>query len=293
YVPGAGGASNTVTTVPKKRNRGDQFQIKVDHSFNNNQKTSIYYYFDDDNTLDPFAKFQAEGAPLGNFPGEYATRTQQINVAHTSTIGSTSVNEARFTFFREGQMRFDTPTQTNAIQASCGTGAASAFCFTGVSDSATLNDACTAGIASIAGATTADCGLHSGLGSKIEGVPFIQLNGGFSIGNNAGGQLPQVGSTFQFSDNYSKIVGNHSFKFGGDVRYQKFDQLLYFDVNGWITFNSGSADDVGSNSIYPDYFLGLANSLVQGSAQHELVRTKSTYLFAQDSWKVKPNLTLN
>jgi carboxypeptidase family protein len=289
YVPGAGGASDTVVTVPKKRDRGDQFQIKIDHSFNNNQKTSIYYYFDDDNTLDPFAKFQAEGAPLGNFPGVYATRTQQINVSHTSTIGSTSVNEARFTYFREGQLKFDTPTRTNAIQDSCGTGAASAFCFTGVSDSATLNAACAAGATN-----TADCGLHSGLGPKIEGVPFIQLNGGFSIGNNAGGQLPQVGNTFQFSDNYSKIVGNHSFKFGGDVRHQKFDQLLYFDVNGWITFDSsGTGDDVGSNSIYPDYFLGLANSLIQGSAQHELVRSTSTYLFAQDSWKIKPNLTLN
>ena len=31
----------------------------------------------------------------------------------------------------------------------------------------------------------------------------------------------------------------------------------------------------------------------QGSAQHELVRITSTYLFAQDSWKIKPNLTLN
>jgi hypothetical protein len=292
YVPGAGGASDTVVTVPNRRDRGDQFQIKVDHSFNNNQKTAIYYYFDDDNTLDPFAKFQAEGAPLGNFPGVYATRTQQINVSHTSTIGSTSVNEARFTYFREGQLKFDTPTRTNAIQASCGTGAASAFCFTGVSDSATLNAACAAGATN-----TADCGLHSGLGSKIEGVPFIQLNGGFSIGNNAGGQLPQVGNTFQFSDNYSKIVGNHSFKFGGDVRYQKFDQLLYFDVNGWLTFNSTTAgptgDDVGSDSIYPNYFLGLANSLIQGSAQHELVRSTSVYLFAQDSWKLKPSVTLN
>ncbi len=297
YVPGAGGSASQVVTVPKKRDRGDQLQIKIDHSFNSNQKTAIYYYFDDDNTLDPFAKFQAEGAPLGNFPGVYATRTQQINVSHTSTIGSTSVNEARFTFFREGQLKFDTPTRTNAIQASCGTGAASAFCFTGVSDSTTLNDACAAGIASIPGATTKDCGIHSGLGSKIEGVPFIQVNGGFSIGNNAGGQLPQVGNTFQFSDNFSKIIGKHSFKFGGDVRYQKFDQLLYFDVNGWMTFNSTTAgptgDDLGSDSSYPNYFLGLGNSLIQGSAQHELVRSKSFYLFAQDSWKIKPNLTLN
>src|SRR5215475_3375794 len=291
YVPGAGGASSTVVTVPKNRERGDQFQIKVDHSFSNNQKTAIYYYFDDDNTLDPFAKFQAEGAPLGNFPGVYATRTQQINVSHTSTIGSTSVNEARFTYFREGQLKFDSPTRTNSIQASCGTGPASKYCFTGVSDSATLNAACAAGATN-----TADCGIHSGLpnASKVEGVPFIQLNGGFAIGNNAGGQLPQVGNTFQFSDNFSKIVGSHSFKFGGDVRHQKFDQLLYFDINGWITFDSsGTGDDVGADSIYPDYFLGLANSLIQGSAQHELVRTKSFYLFAQDSWKLKPNLTLN
>ncbi len=292
YVPGAGGSSSQVVTVPNKRDRGDQFQIKIDHAFNNNQKTSVYYYFDDDNTLDPFAKFQAEGAPLGNFPGVYATRTQQINVGHTSTIGSTSVNEFRFTFFREGQLKFDTPTRTNAIQASCGSGAASAFCFTGVSDSATLNAACAAGAAN-----SADCGIHSGLGSKIEGVPFIQVNGGFSIGNNAGGQLPQVGNTFQFSDNFSKIIGNHNFKFGGDVRYQKFDQLLYFDVNGWMTFNSTTAgptgNDLGSDSAYPNYLLGLANSYIQGSAQHELVRSKSAYLFAQDSWKIRPSLTLN
>jgi hypothetical protein len=298
YVPGAGGSASQVTTVPKKRDRGDQFQIKVDHSFNNNQKTSIYYYFDDDNTLDPFAKFQALGAPLGNFPGVYATRTQQINVSHTSTIGATSVNEFRFTFFREGQLKFDTPTITHSIQDSCGTGAVgsvadvSTICFTGVSDSATLNTACAAGAA-----TVADCGIHSGLGSKVEGVPYIQVNGGFAIGNNFGGQLPQVGNTFQFSDNFSKIIGNHSFKFGGDVRYQKFDQLLYFDVNGQMVFNSTtsepSSNDVGADSAYPDYFLGLANSFAQGSAQHELVRSTSIYAFAQDSWKIKPNLTLN
>ena len=63
----------------------------------------MYYYFDDDYLLDPFAKFQAAGGNLGNFPGVFTTRTQQLNATHTWTIGSTSVNEFRFSYFREGQ----------------------------------------------------------------------------------------------------------------------------------------------------------------------------------------------
>jgi hypothetical protein len=291
YVPGAGGAGG-VQVTPNKTDRGDQFQIRVDHLFNNNQKTAFYYYFDDDNTLDPFAKFQASGATTGNFPGVYATRTQQINVTHTSTIGATAVNELRFSYFREGQLQFDSPTRTNAIQASCGSsGAASAFCFTGTADTPLVTDGGT-----VLG-TNPDFGLHSGLGASKEGVPFIDVGGGFTIGNNFNGQLPQIGNTFQVSDNYSKIIGNHSLKFGADTRYQKFDQLLYFDVNGDMSFLSSTSspvgNDLGFSDAYPDYLLGLGNSFFQGSAQHELVRSTSIYLFAQDSWKIKPNLTVN
>jgi hypothetical protein len=290
YVPGAGG-SGGVQITPNKTDRGDQFQIRIDHSINNNQKLALYYYFDDDNTLDPFAKFQASGATTGNFPGVYATRTQQINGTHTWTIGSTSVNEARFSYFREGQLQFDSPTRVGAIQSSCGTGAASAFCFTGTSDTSLIAD----GGAPLG--TNADYGIHSGLGPTKEGVPFIDVGGGFTIGNNFNGQLPQTGNTYQFSDNFSKIIGNHSIKFGGDVRYQMFDQLLYFDVNGDMQFLSSTngpvGNDLGFSDAYPNYLLGLGNSYFQGSAQHELVRSTSLYLFVQDSWKIKPNLTLN
>ncbi|MGA2094800.1 MAG: carboxypeptidase regulatory-like domain-containing protein [Candidatus Acidiferrum sp.] len=290
YVPGAGG-SGGVQVTPNMTDRGDQFQIRVDHNFNNNQKTAFYYYFDDDNTLDPFAKFQASGATTGNFPGVYATRTQQLNITHTSTIGSSAVNEARFSYFREGQLKFDAPTRTNSIQASCGTGAASAFCFTGTSDTPLVDDS------GNALGTNPDYGIHSGLGAKVEGVPFISVGGGFTIGNNYNGQLPQVGNTYQFSDNYSKIIGQHSLKFGADVRYQMFNQLLYFDVNGDLSFQSAvpslGGNDVGFDNAYPDFLLGLGNSYFQGSAQHELVRSTSIYLYAQDSWKIKSNVTLN
>src|SRR6202022_4815904 len=85
--------------------------------------------------------------------------------------------------------------------------------------------------------------------------------------------------------------------FGGDLRFQRFDQLLFFDVNGDMSFLSSPSapggNDLGFSDAYPNFFLGLGNSFFQGSAQHELVRSTSLYLFAQDSWKIKPNLTLN
>jgi hypothetical protein len=279
-------ADGVFQAAPDNRDRGDQFTLKLDHDLSKNQKLSAYYYFDDDNNLDPFAKFQAAGGNLGNFPGDFATRTQQINISHTWTLGSTAVNEARFSYFREGQQKFNAPLVNSLVQNSCGS-AAAAICFTGTTDTPLID-----GSGAPVG-TNPDYGIHPGLGASKEGLPFISVDGGFSLGNNFEGQLPQVGNTFQWSDNISKIIGNHSLKFGGDIRYQKFDQTLYYNVNGSITFGPGGTNDVGGSDNYPNYLLGLPSSYSQGSAQKELVRSTSVYLFAQDSWKIKSNITLN
>ena len=95
--------------------------------------------------------------------------------------------------------------------------------------------------------------------------------GGFSIGNNFEGELPQTGNTYQFSDNFSKVIGTHSIKFGGDFRDQKFNQFLYYNINGDFTFqNGGSMNSLVPASYpdaYPDYFLGVPTSYSQGAAQ--------------------------
>jgi hypothetical protein len=293
YLPGAGGASSQVQDVTKSTDRGDQAQFRLDHAFTGNQRTSIYYYYDNDNSLDPFANFQAAGAALGNFPGQLVTHSSQLNGTHTSTLGNTAVNEFRFTWFREAQPKFYTPTRTNAVTASCGTGAASAFCFTGTSDTSLVSDGGTL-LGNTPPCTGFGCGIHPNLGPKIEGVPEINFNTtNVIIGNNFEGQLPQTGNTFQWTDNFSKIIGNHSLKFGGDFRLQRFDQTVYFNVNGDFTFSAGGSNDVGYSNLYPDFLLGLPNTYTQGSANTERVRSKAIYLFAQDSWKIRPNLTLN
>src|SRR6185503_21089856 len=136
-------------------------------------------------------------------------------------------------------------------------------------------------------------GIHPNIGPQHEGLPFVQVSGGFTIGNNGEGELPQVGNSFQWSDSLSKGVGKHSLKFGGDVRRQRFDQLLYFDVNGEFFVDETSTNTTNGDTAFSDYMLGLPGSYGQGSAQHEHVRSTGLYLFAQDSWKVRPNLTLN
>jgi Carboxypeptidase regulatory-like domain len=294
FLPGAGGDSSEVQDVVKSTERGDQFQIHLDHILNKNQKLSVYYYYDNDNSLDPFAIFQLAGGSLGNFGGRIISHVQQINASHTWTIGSTAVNEFRFTLFREAEPQFYTPTVTNAVTSSCGTDpAAQAFCFTGTSDTPLVANDGTV-LSSTPPCPGFGCGIHPGLGPKFEGVPFVTINGTQGLfGNNFEGQLPQTGNTFQFTDNYSKIIGNHSLKFGGDARYQKFDQKVYFNVNGEYIFGPGGNNDTQIDDPYANYLLGLPVGYSQGSANTELVRSTSIYLFAQDSWKIRSNVTLN
>jgi hypothetical protein len=191
------------------------------------------------------------------------------------------VNEFHFNYNREAQRTFQHPVRTSLVQDSC---PPAPSWLTNVTGPVPCFSDGTPGNA---------YGIHPNLGAQFEGVPFIQVSGGFNIGNNSEGQIPQVGNSFQWSDSMSKILGNHSLKFGGDVRRQRFDQTLYFDVNGEFFVDETSTNSTLGDTAFSDYMLGLPGSYGQGSAQVENVRSTSLYLFAQDSWKIKPNLTLN
>jgi hypothetical protein len=293
FVPGSNRPGGLYQAVPVSADNQDQFTVRWDQRINSRQNFSFYYYYTDDKNFQPFYNFQASGANVPGFGAEVGSRYQQWNPSHTWTISNSLVNEFRFTYMREGQLTFQHPQATGAVTSSC-TSAASAFCFTGTSDSSAIN----ALIASN-GIAPGKAGITPNLASNRTGVPFVSVAGGFAIGNGWEGELPQVGNSFQWADSLSWVKGSHTMKFGADVRRDRFDQTLYFDVNGEYTFNSTTTDSVGfSNALgnadsYPNYLLGLSDSYLQGSAQRENVRNTGLYLFAQDSWKIKPNLTLN
>jgi len=282
FVPTAPNGGSLITTTPVSSVRGDQFTVKVDRRLTDKQNLSVYYYFNDDNTLSPFDNFELTGADVPGFGSRLAERIQQWNIAHTWTITNSMVNEFRFNYNREGQETFQRPQNTELVQNSCPAPpswlTASVPCFYGDNSSDPLGS---------------QYGIHPYLTAAQEGLPFISISGGFSIGNNSEGQLPQVGNSFQWSDNVTKVTGTHTMKFGVDFRKNQFNQFYYYNVNGTFSYYGGGPNDTGSANLFPNFLLGLPDQFGQGAGQVEYVRNTGLYLFAQDSWKIKPNLTLN
>jgi hypothetical protein len=287
FVPAANIGANQNQVVPVGTDNADQFTARFDHRINDHQNFTAYYYFNDGRELQPYDTFEASGATVPGFGNLNNLRNQQWNFTHTWTINNALVNEAHFTYMREGEIGFIKPQTTNALTSSC-SGAASAFCFTGVSDSSAING-------NPLLQSTTSLGITPGLPSNLTGVPFVSISGGAAFGNNFEGYLPQVGNSFQWSDGLTWVKGDHTFKFGVDIRRARFDQYYYFDVNGEYTFDNSGPNGIvpGDGDQYAEFLLGLADAYTQGSGQREDVRSLAIYPFAQDSWKIKPNLTLN
>ncbi|MFZ0563377.1 MAG: carboxypeptidase regulatory-like domain-containing protein, partial [Terriglobales bacterium] len=270
-----------ISTVPTEAIRGDQVTARVDHRLNDKQNLSIYYYFNDDRTNNPFASFELAGADLPGFGDIVAERFQQWNITHNWTISNSMVNEFRFNYNREGQQTFQHPANTELVQNSCPPAPSWLTTVTGP-------------VPCFYGDVASNVyGIHPFLNANREGLPFVSISGGFSLGNDWEGELPQTGNSFQWADSLTKISGNHTLKFGVDFRRQQFNQFYYYDVNGEFSYFGGGPNDTGSANLFPNFLLGLPDTFGEGSAQNEAVRNTGLYLFAQDSWKIRPNLTLN
>jgi hypothetical protein len=286
YVPAANIGSNQNQVVPVGTDNQDQFTARIDHRINDHQSFTAYYYFNDTRDLLPYDTFEAAGANTTGFGNLNNLRNQQWNFTHTWTINNALVNEAHFTYMREGELGFIKPQSTGALTSTCTGPLAPQYCFTGTSDSSAITGEF---------GTAANLGITPGLPASLTGVPFVSISGDASFGNNFEGFLPQVGNSFQWSDGLTWVKGNHTFKFGVDIRRMRFDQFYYFDLNGEFTFDNSGPNAIvpGDQDAYAEFLLGLADSYTQGSGQREDVRSTAVYPFAQDSWKIKPNLTLN
>lgn len=250
----------------------DRFNIRVDHYLTETIRYFVRYSYADFLKISP-AAFGLAGGPslegLG-FAGESNTRNQNAVVGFNYTLTPTLLTDVRF-----GATRY----RVRVLPLDFGIPAAEQ-----------------AGIP----------GLNLPGRDDTSGLPEIRVLGsggfrqGFGLDNNqCNCPLFQTENVFQLVNNWTKILGNHTVKWGADIRFAD-NVRIPSDVHrsGQITFTesvSGSADDPVSGLSPASFLLGLPNSFRRFAQENirAVDQQWRMFYFAQDTWRVTPKLTMS
>jgi hypothetical protein len=102
-------------------------------------------------------------------------------------------------------------------------------------------------------------------------------------------------NVYQLNDSVSWVKGKHSFKFGGEVRMLQFNVRRLTQSSGEFDFNAAqtsSSTGTGGDPVASSLF-GLVNQSTLNYGAFSGVRYKNYSFYAQDSYKLRPRLTLN
>jgi hypothetical protein len=272
--PTRSGLFNNFAASPVSKDNVNQFDVRIDHNFSErNQVFARYSYFDEPRLKPgPFTGF-ADGGGFNQ--GDEHIRNQGAALSYTHSFSPTLINEARVGFNREHVTRLQPfGNDTSDIPGKFG----------------------------------------------IPGILQTKGNGGLPP-IIVGGLNPQLGgsewlvserfsSTYQITENLTKVYNTHTFKGGLEIQRISFPWIAppwsrgHFEFDGVYSSipnqNDGSTgraqillspttssvpggiDNVGgANTIFASNFGALASN-------------KNYYgAYFQDDWKVSPKLTLN
>jgi hypothetical protein len=234
--------------------RDDKFSGRIDANTHFGQ-VSTYYFFDDYRLDNPYPGQQG-GASIPGFDALTFGRAQLMGIGDTKTIGSNSVNE-----FHLGYLR-----NANVIgQPKGGLGVSLAA----------------QGFISTSGAPGFTVQAPQFLG--VENIVFPAFVMGLPITNET-----QINNTLYVSDTFSKVIGSHTLKFGGQFHVDQVNEHPNATFNG--TFN---IDGTETGSAFADFLIGVPSNFTQSSGEPFYLRNRYEGLFAQDSWRARANLTIN
>jgi Carboxypeptidase regulatory-like domain len=120
--------------------------------------------------------------------------------------------------------------------------------------------------------------------------PQINITGYFTLGGTTNGPQPRKDQTYQITDNFSWNKGKHSLKFGYDGR--KFQVWNPFANSNDGAFSFGGAGSFTSGDPGLDFLLGIPDTYSQGSGSVIMAQAYEHYLYAQDQWRIRNNLTI-
>jgi hypothetical protein len=234
--------------------RDDKFAYRVD----GNSRLGLLsgYYFFDDYRLDNPYPGQQGGANVPGFDALTLGRAQLVALGDNTVLSNGAVNELHATFVR------------NANNVGFPNGGR--------------------------GVSLASQGFVTGPGTpgivvqapELEGVENIAFDT-VTIGVTITG-VNQINETLNVNDSISKVFGTHTVKVGGQLQLSQVELDPNATFNGTFTF---AGSETGSD--FADFLLGIPSNYIQSTGGVFHLRNRYGALFAQDSWRVRPRLTLN
>ena len=248
------------------------FDVRVDHQFSDKLNFFAKYNYFQSLMSDPGVFGDAAGPTAtgdGNALASGKGRNQVVTLNLTRSFSSTLTTEARFGFTRYF-INAQGPGNDQEISKSVG----------------------------INGSNEPDP-AHSGLALiAIEGYPVIGMSTNMPTIN--------ADNIFNWINNWTKVSGSHTFKWGADIRRLRMDRLQIqgtssFGPRGRFNFNSGVTLKQGAPSqpntfanAFASFLLGLPDQI--GRAVFTTTPTNRTthlFFFGQDTWQFNKKLTFS
>jgi hypothetical protein len=234
--------------------RDDKGSVRVD----GNSRLGLLsaYYFIDDYRLDnPYPGAQG-GANVPGFDALTIGRAQLVAAGSNKVFRSGLVNELHFSYMRNAN-NIGTPKGGLGVPI-----ASQGF---------------------VTGPGTPGIVVQAPQFEGVENVAFEKFVIGVTTTN-----VNQANNTFHWSDNVSKVLGAHTLRLGGEFQYAEVDIDPNAQFNGTFSFQG---TETGSD--FADFLLGVPSGYIQAAGTPFFIRNKYAGAFAQDSWRVRSNLTVN
>ena len=268
FVPlpnlGSGITNNFAGQTTRKKD-ADSFDVKVDHAQTDKDRFSVRYSFQRPVVTDP-GRFGIYGGGGKAFAATGVNRTQSTAVNYTRLFSPTLVMEARVGLSRYSNVATNLDSGTNAAEA--------------IGIKGANLDNWTSGLTSMSVSGYAD--------------PLV----GYSA------SLPwnRAETNFDYVGGFTKILHNHTIKWGADFRRGREELLQTQDAGGprgEYQFRDNQTSTPGSAVL--DQVNGLASLLVDTpntfrrdlSVQFPTNRLYSLFSYVQDKWQISQKMTID
>ncbi len=213
----------------------------------------------------------------GGLSGSSIVHNYSLATGFTKPIGSKWLTDFRFGYFKYNPKTAYSDASANPMDK---------FGFPGLNSGTNVVGPPTTG------------GL-AGFNFTGQGLLGDSNNHAFGDGLNIGRcncPLTESEQQFQFVNNWTRTQGNHSIKFGADIRYAE-NLRVPSDASrtGLLFFDSGDTSNAGSQGLaIGTFLLGDVTSFQRfvSSSLNAAERQKRMFFYGQDSWRISSKFTM-